>query len=152
MTTKTTATEAVKKSATKPATVKKAQVSPSNKRVTAHGLTLAMLAGLPAEGRRFLLSALDGWHLKSGNVELTKDGVYRLTGKGKEKMAKRKHLAEAQARQQAGGKSFQGTVYRKAPAGWPTPYVFPFGDGDREEGHADSQAAFAALMLAASGK
>ena len=148
--TKTTVMDTVKKSATKPAT--KAATKPATKAATktatktAHGLTLNMLASLPAKAESFLSNALS-YHKKAGSVEVKKD-AFVLTGTGKEKMGKRKGLAHAQKAQQEGGKSLQGTEYHRAPAGFPVPYVFPF--GAREEGTGDSQAAFAALMLSVS--
>lgn len=133
---KTTATEAVKKSA-KPA-VKK----------TAHGLTLSVIGMLDAFGQRFVLRAAQ-YHESKGNILATSEG-YRLTPEGAKAFSARPGLAAAKERQAKGGKSEQGTAYAKAPAGFPVPFLFPF--GKREEGTRDSQAAFAALMLAVSGK
>jgi len=139
-TTKTTASEAVKKPATKPATVKK----------TVHGLTLSAVGLLDAFGQRFILRGLQ-YHETKGNVSLEgKTGTYNLTSSGVKAMSARPGLQAAKERQAKGGKSEQGTPYAKAPSGFPVPYVFPF--GKREEGTKDSQAAFAALMLAVSGK
>lgn len=145
-TTKTTATAAVKKAETKPT------VKPTVKK-TAHGLTLAAVAMLDAFAERFILRGLQ-YHEKKGNVSYasldTEAPAYMLTPKGVEAMASRPGLDVARERQAKGGKSAQGTQYAKAPSGFPVPYVFPF--GRREEGTRDSQAAFAALLLAACGK
>lgn len=144
-TTKTTASEAVKKSA-------KPTVKPTVKK-TAHGLTLTAIALLDAFAERFILRGLQ-YHEKKGNVSYasldTEAPAYMLTPKGVEAMASRPGLDVARERQAKGGKSAQGTQYAKAPSGFPVPYVFPF--GKREEGTRDSQAAFAALLLAACGK
>lgn len=139
--TKTTATEAVKKSATvKPSTVKK----------TAHGLTLAAISLTDAFAQRFILRGLQ-YHEGKGNVSLdVKTSAYALTPEGVKAMLARSGLQDARDKQAKGGKSAQGTQYSKAPGGFPVPYLFPF--GKREEGAKDSQAAFAALMLAVSGK
>jgi len=140
MTTKTTATAAVKKATTKPATVKK----------TAHGLTLQAIGMLDAFGQRFVLRGLQ-YHEGMGRVALdAKASAYMLTPDGVKAFSARPGLQAAKERQAKGGKSEQGTPYAKAPSGFPVPYVFPF--GKREEGTRDSQAAFAALMLAACGK
>lgn len=137
MTTKTTA-KAVKPTV-KP-TVKK----------TAHGLTLAAISLTDAFAQRFILRGLQ-YHEGKGNVSLdAKASAYTLTPSGVKAMSARAALQAAKERQAKGGKSEQGTPYAKAPSGFPVPYLFPF--GKREEGTRDSQAAFAALMLAACGK
>lgn len=141
-TTKTTASEAVKKSA-------KPTVKPTVKK-TAHGLTLTAIATLNAFAERFILRGLQ-YHEGKGHVSLDAEALaYNLTPKGVEAMLARPGLQDAREKQAKGGKSAQGTQYTKAPSGFPVPYVFPF--GQREEGTRDSQAAFAALLLAACGK
>lgn len=136
--TKTTA-KAVKP-ATKPATVKK----------TVHGLTLSAVGLLDAFGQRFILRGLQ-YHETKGNVSLDpKASAYTLTPSGVKAMSARPALQDAREKQAKGGKSTQGTQYAKAPQGFPVAFVFPF--GKREEGTKDSQAAFAALLLAACGK
>lgn len=138
-TTKQTTAKAVKP-ATKPATVKK----------TAHGLTLSAIGLMDAFAQRFILRGLQ-YHEGMGRVSLdAKASAYMLTPDGVKAFSARAALQDARDKQAKGGKSAQGTQYAKAPAGFPVPYVFPF--GKREEGTKDSQAAFAALMLAASGK
>lgn len=128
------------------ATVKKA----ATVKKTAHGLTLSMLALLDAFAQRFILRGLQ-YHEGKGNVALdAKSSAYVLTAEGVKAMSARPGLDAAKDRQSKGGKSEQGTPYTKAPSGFPVAHVFPF--GRREEGTRDSQAAFAALMLASCGK
>jgi hypothetical protein len=127
----------------------KPTVKPTVKK-TAHGLTLSAVGLLDAFGQRFILRGLQ-YHETKGNVSLEgKTGTYNLTSSGVKAMSARPGLQAAKDRQSKGGKSEQGTAYAAAPSGFPVPYVFPF--GKREEGTKDSQAAFAALMLAVSGK
>lgn len=150
-TTKTTVAGTVKKPA-KPAAkaATKPQQATAAKKATAHGLSLLVIGMLDAFGQRFILRACQ-YHESAGRVALdAKASAYMLTPKGVEAMASRPGLDVARERQAKGGKSAQGTPYAKAPSGFPAPYVFPF--GKREEGTRDSQAAFAALMLAACGK
>jgi hypothetical protein len=127
----------------------KATVKPTVKK-TAHGLTLSAIGLTDAFAQRFILRGLQ-YHEGKGNVSLdAKASAYTLTPDGVKAMSARPGLQAAKDRQSKGGKSEQGTQYAKAPAGFPVSYVFPF--GKREEGTKDSQAAFAALMLAVSGK
>ena len=111
------------------------------------GLSVSAVATLDAFAIRFLTRAI-GYHESQGNLTLTADGAALLTAKGINAMSSRKGLQAARDRQTKGGKSEQGTPYYPAPKGFPVKFVFPF--GKREEGTADSQAAFAALMLATS--
>jgi hypothetical protein len=107
-----------------------------------------MLSSLAPKAESFIANAL-AYHAKQGNVE-SKNGAVLLTSDGRKKMANRKGINQAITLQTKGGKSPQGTAYSASPKGFPVKFLFPF--GSREEGTADSQAAFAALMLAASGK
>jgi hypothetical protein len=127
----------------------KATVKPTVKK-TAHGLTLSAIGLTDAFAQRFILRGLQ-YHEGMGRVSLdVKTSAYMLTPDGVKAFSARAALQDARDKQAKGGKSAQGTQYAKAPAGFPVSYVFPF--GKREEGTKDSQAAFAALLLAACGK
>lgn len=147
----TTTTKTTTKPATKSAT-QKATTKPVNKPVvksTAHGLTIAMIAGLDAFRARFLGRAIE-YHNGAGRIKRTGD-AFALTPDGVKFFSGRPDVAHARECMAKGGKSEKGIAYIKAPSGFPSPYVYPFG-GAQEEGRKDSKAAFGALMLIVSGK
>lgn len=147
MTTQTTQT---KKTANK--TAQKSATKAVNKPVaktTAHGLTIAMITGLDAYRARFVARAIE-YHSGKGNIQKKAD-AFTLTPQGIKAFSGRPEVSHARECMAKGGKSNQGIDYIKAPSGFLSAYVFPFGN-TQEEGRKDSQAAFGALMLIASGK
>ncbi len=140
-----------KKTATKTA-AQKATTKPVNKPVvksTSHGLSIAMIAGLDAFRARFVARAIE-YHSGKGNI-LKKNDAFSLTPQGIKAFSGRPEVSHARECMAKGGKSNQGIDYIKAPSGFLSAYVFPFGH-TQEEGRKDSQAAFGAMMLIASGK
>lgn len=148
--TKKTATQTTQKTANKAAskTVNKAANKPVVK-TTAHGLTITMIASLDAYRARFVARAIE-YHSGKGNVQKKAD-AFTLTPQGIKAFSGRPEIAHARECMTKGGKSNQGIDYIKAPPGFLSSYVFPFGH-TQEEGRKDSQAAFGAMMLIASGK
>lgn len=146
-TTKTTAQEAVKKSATvKPAT------KPAVKK-TVHAVTPTIMLAL---GSAFasIMNRAYAYHGALGRIELTPDG-YRLTAEGKKFFSARTDatdLAEAQKLSAHGGKTRGGRAYIKAGSEAPYPYRYPWDGTKGESGRDDSRAAFAHIMLTVSGK